>query len=71
MLFSEACTSSGRPAQMIRPVRFSISSTVTRNWQKSAPFGVFFRWLERRYLRHLERRREPAAAAVAPPMGIK
>ena len=28
-----------------------------------------FRWLERRYLRHLERRREPAAAA--PPMGIK
>ena len=30
-----------------------------------------FRWLERRYLRHLERRREPAAAAVAPPMGIK
>ena len=30
-----------------------------------------FRWIERRYLRHLERRREPAAAAVAPPMGIK
>ena len=30
-----------------------------------------FRWLERHYLRHLERRREPAAATVAPPMGIK
>lgn len=30
-----------------------------------------FRWLERRYLRHLQRRREPVARNIAPPMGIK
>ena len=30
-----------------------------------------FRWLERRYLRHLERRREPVARNIAPPMGVK
>ncbi|MTH35921.1 MULTISPECIES: ABC transporter permease [Paracoccus] len=30
-----------------------------------------FRWLERRYLRHLERRRDPVVRNIAPPMGVK
>lgn len=32
--------------------------------------GVF-RWLERRYLRHLQRRNAPIARNIAPPMGVK
>ncbi|WP_323716411.1 ABC transporter permease [Paracoccus aminovorans] len=30
-----------------------------------------FRWLERRYLRHLERRRDAVVRNIAPPMGVK
>ena len=36
-------------------------------------FGItrVFRWLERRYLRHLDRRRTPAAITITPSTGIK